>query len=126
MVVLDTSALLFWTLHRKKLSSAAIEAITGADGLIISSITIWEIGIKVHREQIALPISLKDYVEKLAHIDRLEIVPVDENMWLENVALDWEHRDPADRTIVAVARLLACPLVTSDRVIRAFYKDSIW
>jgi PIN domain nuclease of toxin-antitoxin system len=126
MVVLDTSALLFWTLYRKKLTSAAAKAITAADRILVSSITIWEIGIKVHREQLILPVSLREYIEKLHRLDRLEIVPVDESMWLENLALVWEHRDPADRTIVAVARLRACPLVTSDRVIRNFYKDTIW
>jgi len=126
MVVLDTSVLLFWTLHRKKLTSAADRAITTADRLMVSSISIWEIAIKVHREQITLPVSLNNYVENLYHLDRLAIIPVDEKMWLENIALDWEHRDPADRTIVAVARLLACPLITSDRIIRAFYKDTIW
>jgi PIN domain nuclease of toxin-antitoxin system len=126
MVVLDTSALLFWTLNRKKLTPAAVRAITEAHRILVSSISIWEIGIKVHREQLILPVSLGDYVEKLHHINRLEIVPVDESMWLENLELEWEHRDPADRTIVAVARLYACPLVTSDRVIRNFYKDTIW
>jgi PIN domain nuclease of toxin-antitoxin system len=33
------------------------------------------------------------------------------------------HKDPADRLIVATARHLACPLLTSDREILAYAKQ---
>jgi PIN domain nuclease of toxin-antitoxin system len=46
--------------------------------------------------------------------------------WLDNLDLEWEHSDPADRTIVAVATSLACPLISSDRVIADFYPKTIW
>ena len=52
--------------------------------------------------------------------------PVDVLTWIKNIELDWDHRDPADRTIVATASLHACPLVTSDSAIRAFYSQTIW
>jgi PIN domain nuclease of toxin-antitoxin system len=56
----------------------------------------------------------------------VEILPVDEKIWLKNLQLDWPHRDPADRTIVATATLFSCPLITSDRVIQSFYAETIW
>jgi PIN domain nuclease of toxin-antitoxin system len=47
-------------------------------------------------------------------------------MWVVAASLDWQHRDPADRVIVATATLLKCPLITSDRVIADFYTSTIW
>ncbi len=38
----------------------------------------------------------------------------------------WEHRDPADRTIVATAVLKDLPIVTKDDIIGRFYPKVIW
>lgn len=126
MVVLDTSALLYWTLDPGQLTSAAGQAIEEADRLVISSISIWEIGLKVKREKLVIPLSMREYVNRLERLDKLEILAVDVRTWLENLDLKWEHRDPADRAIVATARLLGCPLVASDRIIAAFYNETVW
>ena len=126
MIVLDTSALVFWTLNRDRLSRTAAQAISDADRIALSSISIWEIGIKVKKEQLSIPISIREFTDKLEQIDRLDILPVDVQTWIKNLELDWDHRDPADRTIVATASLHACPLVTSDSAIRAFYSQAIW
>ena len=126
MIVLDTSALVFWTLNRDRLSRTAAQAIADADRIALSSISIWEIGIKVKKDQLSIPISIQEFSDKLEQIDRLDILPVDVQTWIKNLELDWDHRDPADRTIVATASLHACPLVTSDSTIRAFYSQAIW
>jgi PIN domain nuclease of toxin-antitoxin system len=65
-------------------------------------------------------------VSKLQEIDRLEIVPVTEQIWLKNVDLAWDHKDPADRTIVATAMLFNCPVVSNDVRIRQFYPQTLW
>ncbi len=126
MVVLDTSALLFWTLDRRRLSVPAASAIADADRVLVSSISIWEIGIKVSKSRLSIPIPVREYAERLQLVDRVEVLPMDAETWLTNLELQWEHRDPADRSIVATALLKSCPLVTSDRTIRAFYPQSVW
>ena len=126
MVVLDTSALLFWTLHRERLSAAASAAIAEAERILVSSISIWEIGIKVGRGGLSIPIPVREYAERLEQLIGVEVLPVDMETWLINLELQWEHQDSADRTIVATAVLNSCPLVTSDRTIRSFYSRSIW
>jgi len=126
MVVLDTSALLYWTLDPDQLSLAARRTIEQADRLVISSISVWEIALKVKRGKLDIPLSIIDYAERLQRLETLEILSVDVQTWQENLDLDWEHRDPADRTIVAIATRLACPLVTSDCVVADFYRETIW
>ena len=126
MIVLDTSALVFWTLDRDRLSRTAAQAIADADHIILSSISIWEIGIKAKKEKLFIPISIQEFTDKLEQIDRLDILPVDVQTWIKNIELEWDHRDPADRTIVATASLHACSLVTSDSAIRAFYSQAVW
>ena len=126
MVVLDTSALLFWTLDRERLSQAAAQAVSEVGHIVVSSISIWEIGIKVKRDRLRIPLPIADFTAKLEQIEGLDILPVDTATWLKNLELDWDHRDPADRTIVATAALRNCPLVTSDATIQAYYPQVIW
>jgi PIN domain nuclease of toxin-antitoxin system len=43
-------------------------------------------------------------------------------MWAKSVLLPWEHRDPADRVIVALAQDLDATIITADDEIAKFYK----
>ena len=126
MIVIDTATLLFWTLDRERLSDPAARAIEQADRIGVSSISIWEIGIKVGKGKLDLPLTVREFAGRLAQVDRVEILPVDAVTWINNLELDWDHRDPADRTVVAVAILHACPLVSPDAAIRAYHRQTIW
>lgn len=126
MIVLDTSALLYWTLDAARLSLNAKQAIEQAERIVISSISIWEIALKVKRHKLVIPLPITDYVERLQRLEALEILTVDVQTWLDNLDLLWEHRDPADRTIVALATRFGCSLITSDRVIAEYYQETIW
>ena len=126
MIVLDTSTLLFWTLDPTKLSQKAHEVIQGADRIMVSSISIWEIALKVKQQKLVLPLTIDDYADRLQRLKSLEILPVDVQTWLENLDLPWEHRDPAARTVVALASRFNCPLVTADRTMADYYPQTIW
>ncbi|MCV3216302.1 PIN domain-containing protein [Plectonema radiosum NIES-515] len=58
--------------------------------------------------------------------DVIRIIPIDEEIWLESVKLEWEHRDPVDRVVVAVAKKNEASIITSDRKIANFYSLVIW
>jgi PIN domain nuclease of toxin-antitoxin system len=126
MIVLDTSALLYWTLDPAQLSPDAEKVIENADRIVISSISVWEIALKVKRGKLVIPLTISEYVERLQRLEALEILSVDVQTWLDNLDLLWEHRDPADRTVVALATRFGCPLITSDRVIGNYYKETVW
>jgi PIN domain nuclease of toxin-antitoxin system len=126
MLLLDTSALLYWTLDPSSLSRSARDAIERADRIVVSSISIWEIGIKVKRGKLEIPLPIREYADRLGALESLEILPVDVQTWLDNLDLHWEHRDPANRTIVALALRFKCPLVTSDRIIAGYYPETVW
>ncbi len=125
MIILDTCVLIYWTLDPSKLSKKAEKLLNNND-IGISSISIWEIGIKTLRKKLILPLSIEAYSKKLKKVDRVTIIPVDEKIWIDNINLNWSHKDPADRTIVATAKALNSPLLTSDKRILKFYKKAVW
>ena len=91
----------------------------------MSSASIWEIGLKVKKKQLHLGCSLGEYCERLYSVG-IQIEAITERDWIESLNLEWEHRDPVDRLVVALASRDERPLVTADREIRAFYSKTIW
>jgi len=127
-MVLDTCALLWWTLEPSRLSPAATAlcAEIPRSGAIISSISLWEVGIKVKRGKLDIGMDWRRYFDLVTAIADLTIVPVTERIWRENLELDWDHTDPADRSIVATALLYDDILLTVDAEMRAFYPKCRW
>ena len=117
--VLDTCALLRWTTEDYQLP-----AVAGEDPLL-SAVTWCEIAWK-HRLG-KLPLA-PNYTGWQSQVDRLGLVtvPIDRDLFVAAVELDWSHRDPADRLIGALAQRERSWLITCDPVIREFYQRCAW
>jgi len=128
-VVLDTVALIFWTLRPESLSATARTTIARAlsrDACYASAISLWEIALKTSRGTLQIGLPIAEYSRRVGLIAGFKVLDVDVATWLRNVDLDWSHRDPADRTIVATAEMHEAALVTSDSTIGAFYSRVVW
>lgn len=127
-MVLDTCALLWWTLEPQRLSElgARLCADIPKGGAIISSISLWEVGIKVKRGKLDIGMPWERYFDLVESLGDLNIVPVTQAVWRESLALDWDYADPADRCIVATASLYDDILLSADSHIAAFYPKTRW
>jgi PIN domain nuclease of toxin-antitoxin system len=127
-ILLDTCALLWWSLEPEALSPRARVACAQLEHTMgyVSAISLWEIGIKIKNHKLKIGMPIETFVEKVEQVRNLSILPVDLPTWMESLRLDWSHRDPADRVIVATARLNQYALVTADQEILQFYPSAIW
>ncbi|MDJ1175050.1 type II toxin-antitoxin system VapC family toxin [Roseofilum sp. BLCC_M91] len=128
-IVLDTCALIWWSLDPAHLSPKAKQAIDRMEqdkNGLISSISIWEIAIKIKNNKLDLGVDIDEYIATLKKSDVIRFVPIDEEIWLDSVRLSWDHRDPADRVIVAMAQANQAPIITADRKIADFYSPVVW
>lgn len=125
-ILLDTSALLFWTLSPNSLSHTAADAIGKASQIYVSGISLWEIGVKAEKGKLHLPLRLREFASRLKSVEKVTLLDVSSEDWLATVELVWEHRDPADRVVVATAMRRGLPLITSDAEMKKFYPDVIW
>lgn len=128
VILLDTCALVWWTLDPDKLSGKARRACDSImmRGALVSSVSFWEIGIKIKKRKLEVDVSLREYIERIRSMGTVTIVAVDERIWLASIELDWDHSDPADRVIVSTAKINKASIVTSDAIIRGYYKKTIW
>ncbi|KAF3997179.1 type II toxin-antitoxin system VapC family toxin [Glaciimonas immobilis] len=131
MIVLDTHTLVWWLTGDPTLSNNAKAAIAleqeGGE-IIVSTISTWEIAMLVQREKLLLSMDVDSWLATAAQIEGLRFIPVDVEVAIKSVTLPGDfHKDPADRMIVATARILAAPLVTKDEKIRAYaHVKTIW
>lgn len=128
-VILDTCALLWWSLDPKEFSQSAAIAIAKMErekNGMTPSMSIWEIAIKVKNKKLDLGVPLDTYLAALKQSDVVQIMPVNEDVLVKSVNLQWLHRDPVDRVMVAMALGRDYSIITKDKEIRDFYLKSIW
>lgn len=131
MIVLDTHAWLWWISNPEKLGAAAASAIEQAmteNGILISSISTWEMALLVAKGRLTLSIDVRDWIRKTESLPFVRFMPMDNTIALRSVALPKEfHADPADRIITATALSTGLPLVTKDKKIRVCsFVRTIW
>lgn len=93
----------------------------GGGRIFLSAISVWEIAVLVDKGSIELDLPVEDWVEHFVSQPGLEAVALDHAAAARSYRLQGlEHRDPADRLLIASAIELGCPLVTYDDRIRRF------
>jgi len=91
--------------------------------ILLSAITVWEIALLVDTGRIDLDVPVAAWIERFLDCPGIEAVPLGHQAASRSYQLHHlEHRDPADRLLIATAIELACPLVTYDERIVRFGK----
>jgi PIN domain nuclease of toxin-antitoxin system len=85
------------------------------DGLLVSDISVWEVGMKAAKGHLQLSPTPAGWVAAAGRRRGFNFLPVDRGILLASSALPGEiHGDPADRILMATAALGGFPLVTAD------------
>lgn len=94
-----------------------------ANRLNVSAVSVWEIGLLVAKSRMTLSVPVKDWVERATGLPGLRLLPLDWQSALESTLLPGApHADPADRLLVATARVGGYTLVTRDQKILDYGK----
>ena len=116
VILLDTQALIWLMQENGRLGSNARRAEAEDSEVFISAITLWEIGLLTSRQRLVLPQPLDAWTDRVEHEAAIGIIPVSRVIAIDAGLLpSYDHRDPGDRIVLATARHLSCPVITSDR-----------
>src|SRR5258708_38694465 len=114
-VLLDTCAVI-WLANGDPMAAAAIEAIFHAgtvDGIFISAISAWEIGLICRpgrRRSAAFTLAPKIWFERVMAGPGVVLAPLTPEIAIDaSFLMGRLHNDPADRLIIATARYLGVP-----------------
>jgi PIN domain nuclease of toxin-antitoxin system len=119
LLVLDTHVWI-WTVEGVvgALSDAAvaeIEAASAAGALRVSAISVWEVAMLEARGRIALARPLEEWVRAALRAPGVRLLPLEPEIAVESTRLPGTpHGDPADRILMAGARVVGGRLATCD------------
>ena len=115
--LLDTHVVVRWLIEAKKLSREQLQAlersVRRAEPVALSALSLLEIAVLAADGKLRLP--LNDFFDSLQSNPLFRILPLTYEIASEVASLGSSLRDPADRVIVATARVHRLRLVTSDQ-----------
>jgi PIN domain nuclease of toxin-antitoxin system len=124
-VILDTHVWL-WVVegNQRELSSRAIGEIDGASRrgeILVSAISVWEVAMLEAKGRISLSRPVEDWVRSALRAPGTRLLPLSPEIAIESTRLPGSaHGEPADRILVASARVAGGRLATRDRGILGY------
>jgi len=131
MIVLDTHVWVLFVSNPELLSKRAKRSLDTAmeeKGILISSISTWELAVLVAKKRLRLTLDVTDWIAKSEALPFITFIPVDNSVAIKSVNLPQPlHSDPADRIIIATAISMGAPLVTKDKKMLKYpHVQTIW
>jgi PIN domain nuclease of toxin-antitoxin system len=123
-VLLDTHVWWWWITGERRLSTAQqrrLAKVTPQSPALVSDISLWEVATLFSLGRIELDIPLREWLEGASAEPLVRRCGISPAVAAEVAVLpDSFHRDPADRILVATARIQGATLLTQDeRIIRS-------
>ena len=109
-LLLDSHILLWWLALAPNLTDRARRAITLAEEVYVSAVSVWELAIKAASGRLRVPEDLEEQMRKNGFVP----LPITMAHGIAAAGLPLHHRNPFDRMLVAQASLESLTLLTAD------------
>lgn len=123
-VLLDTHTWIWYVIGSGELKKSKRELITTAlfnREAHIAAISLWEIAMLENRQRITLGMPYLEWINKSIELTSIQIAPLTPAIAAESCCLPGKfHEDPADRMIVATARVERLTVMTRDSKILTY------
>lgn len=129
MLLLDTCAVIWFVQAPESMTRKALERIQSPEETVfVSAITAGELACLSSRGRLKLDRHWKTWFRHWVDYNGWNVLPLTWEVMEEAYSLPGEfHSDPADRAIVATARLHKLSIVTGDRLILDYpHVETIW
>ena len=125
--LLDTSAFLWFISGSDRLSDTARNHIADMDNdLVLSIASLWKIAIKTNLGKLELAKPFDQLIPDQLEQNAIEILPMTLHHLATVAHLEFHHRDPFDRLIIAQGITEHLPVITSDTIFRKYPVEVMW
>lgn len=126
-LILDTHIWIWLNTASAEISSktvASIDRAARSGEVFVHAITLWEIATLESKGRVTMSMPLEQWITEALSKPGVGLVPLLPNIAIESARLPANfHGDPADRIIVAAARVMGMAVVTRDSKILAYGKQ---
>jgi PIN domain nuclease of toxin-antitoxin system len=117
-VILDTHIWVWLNTGSSELSKSSISMIEHAavsGQVYIPAIVVWEVATLAEKRRLTFKMPTRQWIEEALSKQGINLIPLLPSIAIESAQLPGDfHGDPADRLIVATARIKSLPLMTRD------------
>ena len=128
--LLDTHAWIWWISGDSRLTLREREALDNllpSERPVLAEISLWEVAMLVERDRLELDMDLESWLAVASAPATVELARLTPAVAAEVARLPEKfHRDPADRLIVATARVMKLRVLTRDKKISAARVVPLW
>ncbi len=125
--LLDTSTFLWFISDSDRLSSKARNHIADLENdLILSIASLWEISIKTSLGKLELLRPFDQLFPAQLEENAIDILPIKIEHLSNIIDLEFFHRDPFDRLLIAQSITEKIPIITSDAAFTKYPVEVIW
>ena len=126
-LLLDTQSLIWFDQDDPRLPARAKALLESSENeLWLSPASYWEIAIKVSIGKLTLASPFDEFMTRIIAQNGLVVLPIlVKHCWLL-VGLEYHHRDPFDRLLIAQAMSECVPVVSSDEQFDAYPVTRLW
>ena len=116
-ILLDSHTLLWWMGDTEKIKPSAREQIADPrNEVLVSAISIWEIGLKRSKGKLRVPENFADFLPE----NGLLALPFSAAHAQASISLPAIHGDPFDRALIAQCQLESLTFATRDAVMSSY------
>lgn len=122
-VVLDTHAWIWWVAGAQlsEDARAAIEAASRVGTVLVPAISVWEVAMLESKGRLSLSVPVREWCRRGLSLPGFSLAELTPEVAIESCQLPGTmHPDPADRLIVATARVHGLKLVTRDDKLQVY------
>ncbi len=126
-ILLDTHAFLWALSGSNRLSKKAKEAyLDNGNKLFFSAVSYWEIGIKISIGKLELENNWKKIIDKEINNNGIKWLDLKKEHVQGIINLEFHHRDPFDRLLIAQVKYEEMSIMTIDKQIEKYDVTTIW
>jgi PIN domain nuclease of toxin-antitoxin system len=126
-LLLDTHILFWWLAEQKRLSPAALSAVSAIENDVSVSIaSAWEMSIKVGAGKWPAATNVMNSFEATLLAENFRLLPISFQHVRSAGLMHSSHRDPFDRLLAAQAMIEGLTLVTADAKLASLGAAVIW
>ncbi len=125
--LLDTHTFLWWVTDDRGLSPTARDVISeGANEIVFSAVSGWEIAIKARLGRVRLAEDPEGFFPAQLRANSFAVLPISLRHALGVHSLPDLHRDPFDRLLVSQAIAEDLPIISGDEQLRRYAVEVVW
>ena len=125
-VLLDTHSFIWFVENDKKLTSKARNTIDNSSNTIYISIaSLWEMAIKISIGKLKITVPYENVIKQI-NDNGFEIIPITFEHTLKVSKLEFHHKDPFDRIIIAQALTDKMIIISNEKIFDNYKVIRMW